>query len=64
MDFIEQYYADHADEIQRDLLGRYAYAWASKRVQKLTRNLIKLDLLSAVGVALKLDEQETKSQTK
>ena len=54
MNEIEQFYAERAEAIQRDLLGRYALAWADERVQELARKLVGLDLLTAVGVAQKL----------
>jgi hypothetical protein len=60
MNLVEQFYADHADEHRRELLARYAYAWASRPVQKLARNLVGLDLLAAVGVAQRLQRARTK----
>jgi 3-deoxy-D-manno-octulosonate 8-phosphate phosphatase KdsC-like HAD superfamily phosphatase len=53
---IEQFFAARKEQDYRDLLGRYALAWASEPVQKLARNILGLDLLAAVGVAQELEQ--------
>ena len=58
MNETEKFYAERADSIQRDLLARYALAWASEPVQELAPKLVGLDLMAAVGVA-----QELKANT-